>query len=135
MASSFLTFVTKWLCVPAGMVAVGYFGLGPQIGNNAAFQARVEPVKEIIGDAAEVLPREQEPAKPKGKFDSVKVKVDVTEDDRKKPDSNSEVQKRPDYFTPEAAGDTYEEIPELPDTPESTTPDPTSEPIPDTGGW
>lgn len=121
MASSFLTFVAKWLVVPAGMAALGFYALGPQIGNNPALEAKVDPVKTILNDTSEPLKPETGSKKKSTGFKDIKVDVNLTEDDKKKPDSATEEVKQTEYFSPDAAGTTYEEIPELPVTPDSET--------------
>lgn len=127
MASGVLVGALKWLVLPAAMAAVGYFVIGPKIGGNAYLGSRAATAKEAI------LPKSVPDSPPEdaeqGKFSKVKIDVNVTPDDRSKPDSKTE-KKKPKYFSPDA-GKSYDEIPEqapkpggdeLPVTPDATPP-------------
>lgn len=114
MASGFLTGALKWLIVPIVMAAVGYFVIGPRIGGNSYLESKAATVKEAVAKVAQPQPSESEAEA--GKYSKVKLDVNVTKDDRKKPDSTTEKPKKREYFSPDA-GKSYDEIPELPQTP------------------
>lgn len=120
MASKIFAGFVKFLVIPAIMIAAGFIFLGPRIGNSAFITAKVEPVKELLEDGtAGTGSGPIDVPEPKGRFSDVKVDVDVTRDDKSKPDSATEKPKKTSYFSPDA-GKKYEEIPELPNTPEGT---------------
>jgi|GEM_PF-7129436 len=135
MANKFLPFVIKWLLVPSAMAAVGFFALGPKIGDSGIV-AKVEPVKELIEDKANIgTSKPIETKEDKGKFSDVKIDVNLTKDDRSKPDSATVKPKKTEYFSPDA-GTEREELSSLPNTPVTNS---NEEPIPasdeETGGW
>jgi hypothetical protein len=135
MAIKFIPFVIKWLLVPAGMGTLGFYALGPKIGDTGLV-SKVEPVREMIEDKTNIGTNKPiETPEQKSKFGNVKIDVDLTKDDKSKPDSATVKPKKTSYFSPDA-GTKHEEIAELPNTPTSSA---NEEPIPssnsDTGGW
>jgi hypothetical protein len=123
----------KYLVIPGAIAALGFYVLGPQIGGNPLLEAKVLPVADALGQSAPI-----DVPEPEGEFSSVKLDVNLTKDDRSKPDSATEVKKR-NYFSPDA-GKKYDEIPEGKISEKSTEPalpeTPSEEPIPsETGGW
>lgn len=135
MATKIFAGIFKWLCIPAVMGALGFYLLGPRIGNSAFLTAKVEPVKEMIEDGtAGTSSGPIDVPEPKGRFSDVKVDIDLTEDDKSKPDSATEKPKKTSYFSPDA-GKSYAEIPEgLPNTP-GDSPETAPASTENTTGW
>jgi hypothetical protein len=104
-ASKVMGFLVKWVVVPAIMVGVGFFFLGPQIGGAPILANTAEQVKTIAqtGGSNEPIDVPEE----KGRFSNVKLEVDLTSDSKKKPASNSETKDKK-YFSSDAG---------LPETP------------------
>jgi len=105
-ASKAMGFILKWIVVPAVMVGVGFFVLGPRIGGSPILVSTADTVKTIAqtGGSEEPIDVPEE----KGRFSNVKIDVALTEDSKKKPDSVTD-KKDKKYFSPDAG---------LPKTPE-----------------
>lgn len=135
MAKKFFPFLVKWLVVPATMGTAGFLFLGPKIGDSDIV-SKVEPVKDLLEDKTNLGSKNPiDVPEDKGKFGNVKVDVDLTKDDKSKPDSATPKNKKSEYFSPDA-GTEHEELSNLPLTPDSTG---NEEPIPnstdETTGW
>ncbi len=135
MAKRFFPLVVKWLVIPTAMGVLGFFALGPRIGDTGLV-SKVEPVRELIEDKTNVGSKKPiETPEDKGKFGNVKIDVNLTKDDKSKPDSATVKPKKTEYFSPDA-GSKEEDVPSLPNTPATTG---NEEPIPnqnsETGGW
>ncbi|MFM9872177.1 MAG: hypothetical protein ACKVQS_01775 [Fimbriimonadaceae bacterium] len=135
MAKKFFPQFVKWLIIPTVMGAVGFFALGPKIGDTGIVST-VEPVKDLIEDNTSGGTRDPiNVPEDKGKFGNVKLDVNLTKDDKSKPDSATKKPEKTEYFSPDA-GTQHEELSDLPNTPTTSG---NEEPIPksnsDDSGW
>ena len=123
--------VAKWLVAPPIAFALGFYVLGPRIGNNPLVEEKANDLKDAVTGVAETAGKADQPEKPKGRYSNVELKIDVVDDDGKKvPEAP-----KPEYFTENAGQPASTEPAKTEET--TPTPDPDAEPtsLPDTGGW
>ena len=111
--------IVKWFVIPVAMAAIGYFLVGPQIGNAPVIQTSAAKVKDIVAPPEDVEEPESESGGT-GKFKSVSLDINVSKDDsepKKKSSSRSTTTSTRDskYFKPES------------ESPASPEPDPVDE--------
>lgn len=130
-AKGFAWFVVKWLVVPAGMAAIGYFLIGPRLGDmpglkSASKSTAVEPSQPQVVPQAYSEYSQSKSEEPK----YADMKIDLTEPGKVKKKEESSAENEPerpsdklrdsDEPVPDGAPDTDSDGKKLPDTPPST---------------